>query len=72
MSFQLLIISTLLINSIYGSCKTEEDCYLRGSCDNNKCICDSWAKGINCEYLNLAPAEKSRQGYLNNTNGVYN
>ena len=39
---------------------------------HGKCRCDSWSKGINCEYLNLSPSEKSHQGYLNNTNGVYN
>eukprot|EP01084_Bolivina_argentea_P131551 232179_1 len=54
------------------SCTSDEDCYLRGSCENSKCICDAWTKGNNCEYLNLAPASKSHQGYFNKTNGGYN
>eukprot|EP01084_Bolivina_argentea_P142153 249732_1 len=64
-----LISTLLLINYVFASCSTDEDCYLRGSCENTKCVCDKWAKGDNCEYLNLAPAEKSHRGYYNTTNG---
>eukprot|EP01084_Bolivina_argentea_P142151 249727_1 len=72
---KLIIIFVIIqhIQNIRGDpCSTDEDCYLRGECQNSKCICDHWAKGANCAYLNLAPADKNRQGYLNTTAGGYN
>ena len=66
---------TALIPSISlstAACSNDADCYLRGECINSACKCDNWAKGENCQLLNLAPANKQRQGYLNTTNGGYN
>ena len=32
---------------------------------NGKCMCDSWADGIDCSFLKFAPVDKSRIGYIN-------
>eukprot|EP01084_Bolivina_argentea_P253318 425469_1 len=62
LSFLLFIVPTIL-----SSCNNDEDCYLRGSCIENKCVCDYWAIGNNCEYLNLLPINKSQMGYINSS-----
>ena len=75
MSAKLWLLVTILFHNLHAlPCSSDEDCYLRGQCVNTKCVCDNWAKGDNCEYLNLSPAQKQHQGYLNEseTNGIYN
>ena len=46
-------------------CKTNLDCSLSGEClPDGSCKCDPWAQGVDCSYLNFAPVDKSRLGYL--------
>ena len=45
-------------------CKDDWDCSLSGLCVRGTCQCDAWATGLDCSYLNLAPIDKSRLGYL--------
>ncbi|KAL7549375.1 hypothetical protein ACHAWF_012651 [Thalassiosira exigua] len=47
------------------SCASDWDCSLAGTCEpDGTCRCDPWAEGPDCSYLNFAPADKSRLGYL--------
>ena len=52
-----------------GGCKSDWDCSLAGICDQRtgKCACDSWATGSDCSYLNFAPVDKAKLGYLDPT-----
>ena len=40
-----------------GVCSEDWDCSLSGLCLSNACVCDAWATGPTCSYLNLQPAE---------------
>jgi len=49
-----------------GGCTTDMDCSLSGICTpEGKCKCDPWATGADCSYLNFAPVDRARLGYLN-------
>lgn len=51
LTLETLIISNVILQIAISFCNDEQDCYLRGSCQNNKCICDYWAIGENCECM---------------------
>ncbi len=40
-----------------GACADDWDCALSGTCVSSACVCDIWATGPQCTYLNLQPAE---------------
>lgn len=47
------------------SCKDDFDCSLAGSCVKSQCVCDAWASGADCSYLNFAPVDRaSGLGYI--------
>lgn len=49
-----------------GICTDDIDCSLSGVCTpEGKCECDPWATGPDCSYLNFAPVDTTRLGYLN-------
>lgn len=45
-----------------GSCTTNFDCSLGGTCDANKCTCDQWWTGESCALLNLQAPEDDQGG----------
>ena len=47
-----------------GSCATEWDCSLGGSCTSNACVCDAWWTGSTCAQLNLQPADPEACGLV--------
>ena len=47
-------------------CKSDFDCSLAGVCtDDGACECDPWTSGSDCSYLNFAPLDTNKIGYLN-------
>jgi hypothetical protein len=40
-----------------GACVEDWDCALSGMCVSSACVCDIWATGPQCTYLNLQPAD---------------
>lgn len=48
-----------------GRCRIDFDCSLAGVCtQDGTCLCDAWASGIDCSFLNFQKVDKSRLGYL--------
>ena len=45
-------------------CSTDWDCSLAGDCVSGACVCDAWATGDDCSYLNMLPVDPDRLGYL--------
>jgi hypothetical protein len=45
-----------------GSCSTDLDCHLAGTCTAGKCECKPWWTGARCTQLNFAPAASVTQG----------
>jgi hypothetical protein len=54
-------------------CTTGWDCSLAGVCDRATgiCTCDNWATGTDCSYLNFAPVDRERIGYLDSTHSSW-
>eukprot|EP01043_Picozoa_sp_COSAG02_P051257 COSAG02_NODE_5373_length_4390_cov_3.127709_2_plen_494_part_00 len=49
-------------------CTKDWDCSLAGTCVSGKCVCDAWASGSDCSYLNFQPIDrKSGLGYIDPT-----
>jgi hypothetical protein len=38
-----------------GTCQTDWDCSLGGSCTLGVCVCDAWFTGATCSLLNMRP-----------------
>ena len=45
-------------------CADDWDCSLAGDCVSGACVCDAWATGDDCSYLNMLPVDPTRLGYL--------
>ena len=45
-------------------CADEWDYSLAGDCVSGACVCDAWATGDDCSYLNMLPVDPTRLGYL--------
>ena len=50
-------------------CTSDWDCSLAGVCSSDgKCVCDAWASGSDCSYLNFQPLDpKAGYGYIDET-----
>mmetsp|Transcript_13508 Transcript_13508/g.19770 ORF Transcript_13508/g.19770 Transcript_13508/m.19770 type:complete len:596 (+) Transcript_13508:169-1956(+) len=51
-----------------GLCASDWDCSLAGVCSDStkKCVCDDWATGHDCSYLDLQPIPPDKISYLHN------
>merc|ERR1712070_1063897 len=56
-------------NTTHSDCSSDWDCSLSGTCDHRgKCVCDAWATGSDCSYLNFQKIDrKSGLGYIDPT-----
>ena len=58
-------------NTLPHRCESDWDCSLAGDCVNQKCVCDAWATGADCSYLNMLPVDPERLGYLDDVHSSW-